>query len=238
MGYEYQFERDSCWYAKTCDKYRKDEFCNPGCIRYMEMHYLMNNSGIPKNKQYPSTLIPTSVDIKAFKRLQEIRNNILRFVDGGGSLYIHSMNFGNGKTVWSLKLMQRYFDQVWPGNGFRVRGIFIHVPTFLIKIKESISQKDDDFNLLRSRLLTTDLVVWDDIASTKLSEFDHANLLTYIDQRLLSGLANVYTGNLTELRMKEALGNRLTSRIWNESVRVEFIGADRRNPNDFTTNHK
>lgn len=225
--YEYQFDRDKCWYVESCDKYGTPS-CNAGCIRFMEMHFLMNNSGIPKNKQYGMTLMPSKVDYDAFVRLRDIKEDIVNFVANGESLYIHSRNFGNGKTSWGIKLLHNYFNSVWAGNGFRCRGIFINVPTFLTKIKEGIRNQDEEFELLKSRLMEVDLVVWDDIAATKLSDFDHTNLLTYIDQRNLSGLANIYTGNLSGEPLREALGNRLMSRVWNESTTIEFVGTDRR----------
>ena len=121
-----------------------------------------------------------------------------------------------------------YFDQVWAGNGFRVRGIFINVPTFLTKIKQVISVPDLEFERMRSILAEVDLVVWDDIASTKLSEFDHVNLLTYIDQRVLAGKSNIYTGNIGEKDLPEAIGGRLASRVWSLSTAIEFVGTDQR----------
>ena len=227
MAYEYIFDKNKCWYTSACGKYGSPE-CNASCIRYMEMDFLMQNSGIPRNKQYSVLLTPSKEDVQAFLTLKEIKDDIIAFVENGESVYIYSDNFGNGKTSWAIKLMQKYFDGVWAGNGFRCRGIFIHVPTFLTKIKEGISRKDEDFETLKSRLMTVDLVIWDDIAATKLGDFDHANLLTYIDQRKLNQLSNIYTGNLDQDELQDALGNRLASRVWNDSTLVKFVGADRR----------
>jgi len=227
MAYKYIFDKNKCWYTSACGKYESPE-CNASCIRYMEMDFLMQNSGIPRNKQYSVLLTPSKQDVQAFVTLKEIKDDIIAFVENGESVYIYSHNFGNGKTTWAIKLMQKYFDKVWAGNGFRCRGIFIHVPTFLTKIKEGISRKDEDFETLKSRLMTVDLVIWDDIAATKLGDFDHTNLLTYIDQRKLNQLSNIYTGNLDQDELQEALGNRLASRVWNDSIRVKFVGADRR----------
>jgi len=227
MAYEYIFDKNKCWYTSVCGKYGTPE-CNASCIRYMEMDFLMQNSGIPRNKQYSVLLTPSKKDVQAFVTLKEIKDDIITFVENGESVYIYSHNFGNGKTTWAIKLMQKYFDKIWAGNGFRCRGIFIHVPTFLTKIKEGISRKDEDFETLKSRLMDVDLVIWDDIAATKLSDYDHANLLTYIDQRKLQELSNIYTGNLPQNELQEALGNRLSSRVWNDSTPIRFLGADRR----------
>lgn len=223
MSYEYNYDSDKCWYKGKCNSN-----CDSSCVRYMEMHYLMYNSGIPTVRQYPVSLIPTKEDVTVFKQLKEIKDDIEKFVADGDNVYIYSYNFGNGKTTWAIKLMQKYFDSIWAGNGFRCRGIFIHVPTFLTKIKEGISRKDDDFEILKSRLLVADLVIWDDIAATKLGDFDHANLLTYIDQRKLNQKANIYTGNLAQADLQDALGNRLSSRVWNDSIIMNIKGFDRR----------
>jgi DNA replication protein DnaC len=227
MAYEYIFDAEKCWYNKVCRKYKTDD-CTEGCIRYMEMDFLMQNSGIPRNRQYPVLLTPSKQDMDAFLTLRDIKDDIVNFVKNGESVYIYSDNFGNGKTTWAIKLMQKFFDDIWAGNGFRCRGIFIHVPTFLTKIKEGISRRDEDFEILKSRLMSVDLVVWDDIAATKLGDFDHANLLTYIDQRKLNQLSNIYTGNLSHDQLQDALGNRLSSRVWNDSMVVRFVGVDRR----------
>ena len=225
--YEYHFNRNKCWYKSVCDKYN-GEICRPSCVRYMEMHFLMNTSGLPVNKQYKQELVPPDQDYKAFLALQEIKDSIVEFVEQGHNLYLCSRNFGNGKTSWAVKLLQQSFDRVWAGNGFRVRGIFVHVPTFLFKIRDGITNNDPEFNSLRSQLLNADLVVWDDIAATKLSDYDHANLLTYIDQRTFSGKSNIYTGNIVDNAIFTALGNRLASRVFNESRVVELVGLDKR----------
>jgi len=78
-------------------------------------------------------------------------------------------------------------------------------------------------------LATADVVVWDDIASTKLSDYDIQQLLTLIDARVSEGLSNIYTGNITSHEaLTKAVGDRLASRIWNLSTLVEFKGKDRR----------
>lgn len=227
MPYEYIFNRRDCWYLETCNKAETNE-CRANCIRYMEMDYLMKTSNLPKAQQYYTALIPSRQDTPAFITLKDIKDNILDFVNRGCNLYIYSNNFGNGKTTWAIKLLLNYFDEVWAGNGFKRRGLFVHVPTLLTKIKENISYKDADFDIMRSQLSEVDLVIWDDMAATKLSDYDHTNLLTYIDQRKLSKLSNIYTGNISPPQLVDALGSRLSSRVWNDSIQIEFLGADKR----------
>lgn len=215
-----------CWYDKTCNNYK--EGCEINCIRYNEMNYMIESANIPKGNQFKNELIPQPKDIENFKFLAEIKKDIENFVNNGENLYIFSSRFGNGKTTWAIKIMQSYFNQIWAGNGFTQRGLFIHVPSFLTKFKEVINKKDEEFEDLKKQLLEVDLVIWDDIAAGKLSDYDHTNLLTYIDQRKLNGKSNIYTGNLNEEELTEALGNRLKSRVWNDSSTVELFGNDRR----------
>lgn len=212
---------NQCWYREVCTY----EPC-ANCVRYVEMKYLMEHSGLSKKRQRPIKLNGV-YDQRAFELLNDIRLDIVNFVENGESLYLYSEYTGNGKTSWSIKLLLRYFDQIWAGNGFRRRGYFIHVPAFLNKVKNFENAA------LRQKLLhiltTVDLVVWDDIASTKLSDYDIQQLLMIVDQRIADGLANIYTGNITSRdKLEIALGDRLASRIWNTSTLVEFKGKDRR----------
>lgn len=227
MAYKYVFDAETCLYKNVCPLYKKD-FCNPSCPRYMEMDYLTAHSNIPVNRQQSMFLTPDIEDRPAFIELKEIKDDILNFVNNGENLYIYSKNLGNGKTTWAIKLMMNYFNLIWAGNGFRVRGIFINVPTFLTKIKTIISNPDPEFDKMRDLIADVDLVIWDDIAATKLSEYDYNNLLTYIDQRVLSGKSNIYTGNMGESELVDALGGRLMSRVWNLSIPICFKGSDKR----------
>ena len=194
------------------------------CIRYSEMKYLIDNSGIPKNRQYPQPL-DAGVDYQKFVILDEIKSDIKALVKSGFNLYICSKETGNGKTSWSIKILLKYFDKVWAGNGFKVRGYFCHVPTLLTMLKNFNADHSD----LRDILEQADIVVWDDIASTKLSEYDISQLLIFIDQRIMDCKTNIFTGNIvTKELLEKSVGSRLASRIWNSSKVIEFKGKDRR----------
>ena len=221
--YQYNFNPDICWYKNVCQNK-----CIDSCIRYMEMDYLLYHSQIPKKQQFPISLVPENKDYDNFVYLADIKDDVVNFVNNGENLYITSNYTGNGKTSWAIKMILKYFDSVWSGNGFRVRGVFIHVPTFLNKLKSDIKNPDLEFESLVSCLVDVDLVIWDDIASTGLSQYDHSQLLTYIDQRVLSGKSNIFTGNIPDKEsLEKSVGARLTSRILSGEV-VELKGRDRR----------
>lgn len=218
---------NECWYSEICEDYKED--CTKLCPRYVEMRYLMDNSGIPKNKQKPLTLYPSECDLEAFQRLAEIKDSIVDFVDEGRNLYICSQYNGNGKSSWSLKLLMKYFEEIWEGNGLTVRGVIVHVPTFLMKCKE-FKTVDAEFEQLKKTLLDVDLVVWDDIGGVTISNYDYSQLLIYLDAREFNGLSNIFTSNLTTREeCIKALGAKITSRVWNSKTEViEFFGGDRR----------
>lgn len=189
------------------------------------MKYLMDNSGIPASKQTPQTLI-AGVDIVPYSKLAEIKDDIVNFVESGESVFICSEHTGNGKTSWALKLMLKYFDSIWAGNGFKVRGLFVNVPTLLLQLKNFSNPISEEY---KRNLMNVDLVIWDEIASTSISNYDYGNLLTFLDYRVFSNKSNIFTSNaVTKEELEKSIGAKLTSRIWNCSEIVEFRGKDRR----------
>lgn len=185
----------------------------------------MDNSGIPKNRQYPQELV-ADVDLTVYRKLADIKLDIVDFVESGSNLFICSQNTGNGKTSWAIKLMLRYFNEIWAGNGFRVRGLFVNVPTLLLQLKNFDNPLSEDF---KKRLMEVDLVVWDEIASTSISNYDYGNLLMFLDYRISTEKSNIFTSNaVSSSELEKNVGSKLASRIWNTSAIVEFKGKDRR----------
>ena len=186
-------DNSNCIYQGLC----RHE-CPSTCIQWVEMKYMLKHSNIPKAKQCVHRLKPKECDIPAFERLSSIQMDIENFVDNGGVLYIYSKQCGNGKTTWSIKMLLQYFNEVWDGNGLHTRGIFVNVPSFIMKCKSVISTPDDEFEELRSHLDTVDLVVFDDVSAIgKVSGFDYTSLYGHIDSRCLQGKAMIFTGNHT-----------------------------------------
>lgn len=216
-----------CWYKGVCEECVGED----RCIKYTRMRLMMANSNIPVAKRVPIHLNIPKVDKTAYERLKDIRNNIYNFVYDGKSLYITSEIVGNGKTSSALKLLMGYFDELLDDDRYDDTpvGIFIHVPTLLVKLKD-FKTTDYEFEKLKKDLMTADLVVWDDIASTDMSAYDLSQLTVFIDNRIMNELSNIYTGNIISREdMSSALGARLTSRIWNSKTEVvEFHGGDRR----------
>lgn len=217
---------EDCWYKDVC---LADVSECLNCIKFLEMQHLMENSGLPKARQCPQPLSAPDSDREAYMRLADIKNHIVEFVEHGKNLYITSATTGNGKTSWAIKLLLKYFDQVWSGNGFNVRGLFVHVPTFLMKAKD-FKTTDPEFEHIKKHLISADLVIWDDIASTNMSGYDYSQLLVYMDNRFLGLKSNIFTGNIeTSDALEQKFGRKLTSRVFgNDTEVITFKGGDMR----------
>jgi DNA replication protein DnaC len=167
-------------------------------------------------------------DLEQFKQLAAIEQDIVNFIKEGKNLYLHSSNCGCGKTSWSLRLTEAYFNKIWARSEAKCRVLFISVPRFLLALKDNITAKSSYVEYIKENVFEADLVIWDDIAAKMGSEFELTHLLNIIDNRLALGKSNIYTSNLNRQQLYTALGERLTSRIANMSIDIELFGSDKR----------
>jgi DNA replication protein DnaC len=217
----------NCFLFDNCS--RKD--CNKDfCIRKYKMDSLYSAALMTEaqKKHIILRVDEDGTDLEQFKQLAAIEQNIVSFVGEGKNLYLHSANCGNGKSSWSLRLVEAYFNKIWARTEVKCRVLFISVPRFLLALKDNITAKNAYVEYIKENVLEADLVVWDDIAAKMGSEFELTHLLNIIDNRLALNKSNIYTSNLNRQQLYTALGKRLTSRIANMSVDIELLGADKR----------
>lgn len=224
---------NDCLYKDVCDY----EECTHGCVRYAVTKYMLENSGIPKNKWGLNKLVPDNCDVEAFTMLSKIRDFIVEFTENGNSLYIYSNGCGNGKTTWAIKLMLQYFNETWEYAGFNEMGLFVNVNTFLYNCKSVISKPNEEFEKFKDKVMDVDLVIWDDISASKLSEYDYNILFTFINQRNFNGKANIYTGNIFPDDLHKYLGDRLASRVL-DGAKIQLRGKDKRVDDTITNTFK
>lgn len=167
-------------------------------------------------------------DRDIFTYLKTVEEHIDQFICEGQNLYLHSNQCGNSKTSWAIRLLQSYINSTWYKANIDECALFINVPRFLIELKNNISQRSAYAEGVLKHVNIAKVVVWDEVGTKSLSAYEHENLLTYINARLDSGLSNIYTSNLTPGELKEAVGDRLYSRIVNNSIDLCFKGADKR----------
>lgn len=218
-------KQTECWYREVCSQ--APHGCTATCVRFAEMLNLVQMSNLPKYRWFPEPLV-AGEDLEAFKQLKAIKDDIKNWVKEGNNLYLYSKSFGNGKTSWAVKLMLAYFNQIWRGNCFRTRGIFISVPEFFDRERLRMSNQDDEFIRIRDSLLDADLVIWDDVSVVNMTDYNLVTFFNFVDARVMSGRANIFTGNLNEEELRGFMGGRLSSRLWNTSKVIKFVDSDKR----------
>ena len=227
----------SCYLMDTCWKFQnKDKTCQDSdifCPRLFRMNYLYEQSllSVKQRHHKPLRLDADGTDRNEFNKLKSIEDNIEKFVETGTNLYIHSPISGNGKTEWSLRLLQSYIGKIWFKSDLRCRVLFINVPRYLISLKESITTPSEYVDHIKKNIFNADIVVFDEIGIKAATTFEFENLLNFINTRIDLGKSNIYTSNLTAAELNDRLGSRLYSRILNMSVDIELHGADKRGLN-------
>lgn len=189
----------------------------------------INNSNIPKRYLQDISLRPVKEDIETFKELQDIKNNIVDFVNQGKNLFIYSSSVGNGKTTWSTKLLKEYIEQV-SGIMFKNNcpALFINVSNFLNKKKLAITNKDlvPEVQDLEQKILSAKLVVFDDLGVKDVSSYELNSLYYWIDERTSNLRSCIYTSNLSPQALSMILDSRIYSRVVNYSEVKEIKAGD------------
>lgn len=222
-----------CFLYDSCKKYKLGK-CNleddQFCIKLFKLDYLYQESLLTKaQREYVALRIDADgTDREEFIQLKNIENSIEEFVKSGSSLYIFSNTCGNGKTAWAIRLIQAYFNSIWHKCDLNCKALFISVPRFLLALKDNISHKSEYIEHIKSKVLEADLVVWDEVATKSITQFEHEHLLSLINSRIDLNKAQIFTSNVSPENLREVVGERLYSRVVNLSTVLEFRGADKR----------
>lgn len=218
----------NCWLKNNCKQLHCDD--PNGCMILYKLDFLYNQANVPLKLREPLILRVDAdgTDLEEFKQLKQIQDNVIEFINNGEQLLIHSKGCGNGKSSWALRLLQTYFNKIWLRADLNCKALFINVPHFLLALKDNISSKSDYIQHIKDNVLTCDLVIWDDIGTKNSTSFESENLLSMIEGRILNNKANIFTSNLNDQELHDALGDRLASRICNLGYNITFNGGDKR----------
>ena len=209
----------NCYLNENCKVYKNGQCTFPNfCLKKFKVDkfYDLSLLSLTQRKNTELFLDASNNDYDAFIKLNDIKKDILNFVNNGKNLYIFSTKTGNGKTSWSIKLLQAYISKIWYNHEIRCVGLFISVPRYLLSIKDAINNNNEYANHIKQNVLDADLVIWDDIATKNMTEFETENVLSIIDARITN----------TELPLY--IGDRLSSRILGTSEPIKFVGEDKR----------
>lgn len=193
--------------------------------------FILENSYLPKYQWIEDTL-SAGVDIEPFKRLAEIRANLMAFLTSEvNNLIICSENLGNGKTSWAVKLMLSYIESN-KGilNNVEERlvtvenfdfCVFCQSVPFLVEMKQFGNNKSS--YEMYNRLCKTNLAIIDDLGAVPMSQYDYNIIYAILEKRLFAGKPTIVTTNfIDKATAKKELGPRLVDRIWSNSEVVEF----------------
>ena len=107
---------------------------------------LLELSGLPYYQWVGDDLSPDDCDIESFDRLNNIKNNINKFVHKANHLLIMGEHLGCGKTSWAVKILLEYLnvhssdiegiDAELAGNGYYIPGMFVQTVPFLVEMKQ------------------------------------------------------------------------------------------------------
>jgi len=217
-----------CFLYNQCNHVDCDDMF---CSRRHKTHGLLKAACLEpaQFESFNLTIDADGTDLEEFKKLAQIKEHIGEFVEKGGNLYLYSNNCGNGKTSWSIKLLQAYIQTIWhEALPTSCRALFINVPRYLMALKDNISGKNEYATYIQNNIETADLIVWDDIAAKVGSEYELNQLLSRMEVRFSAKKANIFTSNTNTTDLKVALGERLASRIAGSSLKIELHGADKR----------
>ena len=191
-----------------------------------EMNFLLKSSGLAKKYFSPIELKVRKHDREVFEYLEDIRGNVVEHVQAGLNILLLSSEVGNGKTSWTVKLMQRYFAEIAIGNGTKVSGKFISVPTMLADLSDYNFRSTNDFRKMIEEIKAADIVVWDELGGGSLNKVNYPLFYSLINERIDSGLSNIYTTNFNYEQLTENLGQRLSSRIVHLSACCELFSTN------------
>lgn len=196
---------------------------------------LIKESGLPIRNLENIELVPEKKDIEAFKQLSMIKDNIVKFVNGGYNLLIYSSNPGNGKTTWSIKLGLKYIDYISQFSTEYPPILYINLPLYFDIRKASIQDKSllEEVQRIEHTIKQAKLVILDDIGIRDLSEFEKQLLYIWVEHRTSNKKSCIYTSNINPNNFNDIFGMRIADRIIGYSTLIEIKGQSRRNDKSF-----
>nr|DAI22204.1 MAG TPA: Replicative helicase [Caudoviricetes sp.] len=192
-----------------------------------KVRQLLAESGVPKKYFEPQELVLRSVDSDAWNWLEDYRCNVVEHVKNGKSIVITSPIVGNGKTSWAIRLLQRYIAETALDGRLVDKAVFC-VSSSMLEIFGDFGyfETSIEFFDYLNRLKNCDLLVIDEIGSGRITQVSYNHFYDLVNYRVDNNLATIYTTNYNDEQIKDALGERLYSRIYDMSTVIEFSASN------------
>ena len=195
---------------------------------------LLEQSNIPQVYWDEIKLSIPEKDVKAYERLNEIKLDIVNLSEPSldvKNLLICSDKIGNGKTSWSLKILQYFIfksaQELYYQDKENSYGYFIPVVNFVSLSREYNESRRQRYYDMMDMIERARVVVFDDIASMEYSRAELMALYEAIDGRLLRKQFCIFTTNFENKDdpiLSERLGKRLVDRIYCTSEKIILNG--------------
>lgn len=219
-----------CYLNRTCKKYLSGTCPNDIdlCQKLFRVDSIYNRAGLSDYQKKHIGLLVDTEDAGCYNQLYCLTKRVKELIKNGANLYLYSKIPGNGKTSWAIKFIQSYVDSIWYEIPVTTVALFLNVPKFFSDLKFSFDSQDNWVDHVRKSIYTVDLVVWDDIGTKGLTEFEREMLLSVVNARIENRKANIFTSNCTPKELEKILQPRLASRILSNAMTFEFKGNDKR----------
>lgn len=231
-----------CWYCEIavrdeeenkCLKGKSLDWCDEHCPIYKNMKNCFIKSGLEERYWNPFNLKKVEKDKQVVQQIKDIRENLSDFVAQGRSVLLQSVNCGNGKTSWGIKLLQKQIELNVLNSAYGTApAFFIFVPSLLVEARKSISGNSRQFDKIEYMIENCPLVMFDEIGGIPLKDYDLLILTHLIEKRIQKGLSNIYTTNCQDEVLKVNLGDRLFDRVNRLSTVLTFKGSSMRGLNE------
>ena len=139
------------------------------------------------------------------------------------NLVLSGQSYGVGKTHLAISVVADLLAR------HRLRtAMFAYVPEFLERIRRSYSRDESDHERLVENACTTDLLVLDDLAAQRTTDWVREQMNLISNARSSNKLPTIITTNASFDELAETLGPRTTSRFFGNMFGAVVDGADRR----------
>ena len=188
-----------------------------------KVRQLLVESGLPKKYYEPQDLVPRAVDSEAWNFLQDYRENIVERVESGENIVISSDTVGNGKTSWAIRLLQRHLAETALDGRLVDKGVFC-VSASMLEIFGDFGyfETSVEFFDYLNRLKNCDLLVIDELGSGRITQVSYNHFYDLVNYRVDNELTTIYTTNFSDAQIKDILGERMYSRIFDTATVIEF----------------
>lgn len=210
----------------VCFRFRSKEEIESylGTYEYYALIEMAKKSNLPVRAWQDLTLKVPSEDLQAYRTCNDFKLNVMEHVSRGTGLFLYG-GVGSGKTVWTYKIARHYMESLagkrWDEKTTPV--YFANVPRLLDDLRAAM--KDESLMAkLDHAIMTSDIVIFDDLGAENATEWAREKLYQYIDYRYANCMASIFTSN----KELDNLDERIADRIRGTCTQVEFRMSSKR----------